>query len=160
MNIDQANFMFPQTIRLEIEKMSDQFDEYGLEREEDEEDVTDDMDLTYKPPQNPIKSRITKAVQRKKVSAKSSKAHAIENKMNDDSQSVSSKTGTIKKVKTNPKQSDDAAEKKKLALLLKNVECLWNKADKKFRNAQIRVATWMKIAKDVDVSGSFSSCTS
>lgn len=49
--LKQVNLMFSHTIHLKIEKMDDNLDKYRLEREEDEEDVSDDTYLTNELPQ-------------------------------------------------------------------------------------------------------------
>lgn len=145
--------------------MDDEFDgdldQYGLPKEKDDEDVlSDDLDLNYEPSQK------SKRMQTQRLAAKKSAAKKLPTKLDKanpaDSQmdvassqgSMPSQPGTSKKTKVNPKRDDDDDnKKKKVAALVNESPCLWSKQDKKYRNTPAREAAWEKIAKDVDISG-------
>lgn len=122
----QVKLMFQHTIHLEIEKMDDEFDgdldQYGLPKENDDEDVlSDDLDLNYEPSQKSKRMQTQKRLAAKKLPTKLDKATPADSQMDVASSqgSMPSKPGTSKKTKVNPKRDDDDDNKKKKVAALK-----------------------------------------
>lgn len=133
-------------------------DLYGLEFEEEEEDVSDDLDKTYEPPKKIPKKKITRTKSKsgKKITATSTETTTTSTVPITATSAVTTPTcsaSTSTTTSTGQTIANDAEKKKQIAALIKNHECLWNKSHKNFRNAQVRESAWDNVAKEANITG-------